>query len=248
VVTLIVGKKKERISCHKALLGFYSKFFESTLYGNFSEAVTKEVYLPEDKVEQISDFVSWLYSGQCELEWDIEELDHDLDEAKNGKMILDAPSSNNSDSEIEESNNSVEALWILGDKLIAPKFANYLMKYLIMHYKVYPYQSFEAEFVFANTTPGSKLRSLYRRLIATDGPLRGQRFAIESEDLPQHEAWLVLLARGGDLVRECAQDGFTNFIEEDEKLPWGKNNCGQYMQEVDNVSTEEWLERRHPSV
>jgi hypothetical protein len=57
MITLLVGPQKTRITCHKALLGYFSSFFGATLYEGFVESSKNEVELPEDDEQQARDFV-----------------------------------------------------------------------------------------------------------------------------------------------------------------------------------------------
>lgn len=71
MIILVLGSKK--IPCHKALLGYYSEFFDAALFGNFSEATQDEMVILED-VEPMKAFIGWLYTGQIESERSSEEL------------------------------------------------------------------------------------------------------------------------------------------------------------------------------
>lgn len=70
-VTLLVGKEQARFSCHKTLLSFYSAFFDKALYGAFKDAGSSEIVLPEENEQEMSKFVTWLYTGalKCEYEF-----------------------------------------------------------------------------------------------------------------------------------------------------------------------------------
>jgi hypothetical protein len=62
VICLIVGSSEE-IKCHRALLGYYSSFFDVALYGNFAEARRDQMELPADCLDTVSAFVKWIYTG-----------------------------------------------------------------------------------------------------------------------------------------------------------------------------------------
>jgi hypothetical protein len=74
MVFLLVGPNEFKISCHKSLLGFFSKFFESALYDSSSEATRAEVHMLEESVSQIREFVAWLYTSQTALQLEIDAL------------------------------------------------------------------------------------------------------------------------------------------------------------------------------
>lgn len=143
---LIVGPDEVRIPCHKALLGYYSEFFEKALCRSFAEAATSEVSLPEDNPEAFKIFVSWLYTGRMIVKGcDMELMPY-------------------------ETINAAVELWILGDKLMAPKFANAAMECCMVYYAVNLLESENADFIYKNCQEHSELRRFIRDLIRTDGP------------------------------------------------------------------------------
>lgn len=56
VITFLVGPKKKRMTCHKALLGYYSKYFHGMLFGGFPESCKNEIELDE-KPDQVAAFI-----------------------------------------------------------------------------------------------------------------------------------------------------------------------------------------------
>ncbi|EHK96793.1 hypothetical protein M7I_7500 [Glarea lozoyensis 74030] len=121
-ITLAVGEKAKPISCHKALLGFFSKFFESALYGSFAEASQTEMRLPEDDPELMSEFVAWLYSGQSPSQIDLEEEEYCEQEPEPAADCILVR-------EDIEREMRMLSLWILADKLGSPRLANNTMRY-----------------------------------------------------------------------------------------------------------------------
>jgi hypothetical protein len=262
ITTLYVGIDKVQIACHKSLLGFFSRFFESALYGNFAEAASGEVHLPEDEVKPIQDFVSWLYSGQSPQEREVETaLEKKLvgtgpTYGEDVQYITTPPTKGylpDDPAVIKLENCKLElnllSRWLLGDKLISPRFTSYIMSFLLKVYSDcrHPYCSWEAEFAYDNTVVGSELRLLFKDLIATDGPLRDPRWKNRVAQLGERDRWVLLLERGGDLVKEYVLDGFANFDADIGKLPWGGENRKKYMQKVANISVEEWIQEKYPA-
>jgi hypothetical protein len=230
-VVLLVGKEEVRIPCHKALLGHFSKFFEATLYSGFSEATATEIPLPDEIAEHVQELVFWLYTGESQVERKLAEdppkdLDATLPEAECQRELC------------------ALKLWVFADKLMCASFANYVIEQLIKFYKETTYSSWEADFVFGHTTRNSELRLLFKTLMAADGPLRKERLSNPVADACEYERWLSLLEKGGDLVRECATDGFTGYNEEKWELP--RETLGKYMQKVPEISVEDWIKQRYP--
>lgn len=63
IVTLYVGKKRQKIPVHKKLICDRCEYFSKAIGGNFSEAEKGEMYLPEDQPEAVSSLVDYLYRG-----------------------------------------------------------------------------------------------------------------------------------------------------------------------------------------
>ncbi|EPE31778.1 POZ [Glarea lozoyensis ATCC 20868] len=241
-ITLAVGEKAKPISCHKALLGFFSKFFESALYGSFAEASQTEMRLPEDDPELMSEFVAWLYSGQSPSQIDLEEEEYCEQEPEPAADCILVR-------EDIEREMRMLSLWILADKLGSPRLANNTMRCILHMYQESFSTSFEAELVFNNTAPGSKLRLLFRDIIAADGPLLlGRRGSgKEHQDKSESERWLLLLAKGGDLVKDCVMTGFTTPIKDYEEQPFCTHNRGKYIEKIESKpSAKDWLKQKHP--
>ncbi|KAK0124524.1 hypothetical protein ONS95_009473 [Cadophora gregata] len=74
IVTISVGPSQKELTCHKALLGFTSEFFDAALYGNFKESQTNIIPLPEENPNVVAGFLTWAYTGHIESSSTAEEL------------------------------------------------------------------------------------------------------------------------------------------------------------------------------
>ncbi len=63
LLTLVVGPQKIKKLCFKAIVCFYSKFFEAVLCGGFSESGSDTIELPDEDIELINNFVHWTETG-----------------------------------------------------------------------------------------------------------------------------------------------------------------------------------------
>jgi len=70
----IIVSSDQKITCHKALLAFYSEFFDASFYGGFVEAERGEVELQDVNFEHLKAYVGWIYTGTIESEVSAEEL------------------------------------------------------------------------------------------------------------------------------------------------------------------------------
>ena len=158
-----------KYSVHKALLAYFSEYFDAACYGDFVEAKYETIDIRTEDPEDMSIFISWVYSGYVRC---------------NPRDLM--------------------RLWILGDRLRSPLFANEVMYYLFdEHYNQGWLTSSEAEFVYSHTHETSKLRLYVRDLIIARGPLR---MDVLSWNKSSYEAdWHSLILRGGDLVLDIAK-------------------------------------------
>ena len=62
-MTLIAGDEKEAIQVDRALLCANVPYFEGAFRGNFKEAKSSSVAIPEQSPRNVKVFVMWLYSG-----------------------------------------------------------------------------------------------------------------------------------------------------------------------------------------
>jgi len=72
LASIVIGSDK--ITCHKALLAFYSEFFDGAFYGQFVEAEKAEIILDDISVEEVKAYIGWLYTGQVKSLLSPEEL------------------------------------------------------------------------------------------------------------------------------------------------------------------------------
>ncbi|KAF3908904.1 hypothetical protein AA313_de0207077 [Arthrobotrys entomopaga] len=66
-VTVSVGVDKKAFSLHSFILTTQSKFFEAAFYGNFNEAKTKEIFLPDIDTETFKILMEWMYGGDSDI-------------------------------------------------------------------------------------------------------------------------------------------------------------------------------------
>lgn len=64
IVMLVIGAKQERISCHSALLGAYSGFFDAALFGPQSKLRSGSMELRKEQPHEIQQVVQWIYTGR----------------------------------------------------------------------------------------------------------------------------------------------------------------------------------------
>ena len=66
-VDVFVGPKRKTFRLHEGLLCDRSEYFRATFHGEFVEAKSKELYLPEDNDASFELFVNWLYGGDLRI-------------------------------------------------------------------------------------------------------------------------------------------------------------------------------------
>ncbi|KAE9381257.1 hypothetical protein N431DRAFT_505669 [Stipitochalara longipes BDJ] len=76
IITLYVGKKRQKITVHKKLVCDRCKFFSKAFCGNFPEAEKGEMYLPQDSPQAVSSLIDYLYRGTLPVHEDFEEAHH----------------------------------------------------------------------------------------------------------------------------------------------------------------------------
>lgn len=116
------------------MLVYHSPFFAAALEGQFKEANSLKMTLPEDRPLIFEIFVKWLYLGPLKPD--------------NGKA---------EDDDIDEADDLVLA-WVLGDKLGCPLFQDHVILQLIEFYAEFILGPFIIKTVYENTVPASKLR------------------------------------------------------------------------------------------
>lgn len=214
------------MTCHKALLGFYSKYFEGMLYGSFAESAQAEIELPEDGEDVMGAFVTWIYSGNIFTCSQLSVFNREgID--KRQITLRDIP----------------ERLWVLGDKLLCPMFTNDAMKLLRRRYEVSFLGPLAAGYVYDNTHPESKLRLFNKDLIFHEGPLNKLRDYVSNM-----KAWTALLEKGGELARDCVEGAFEGGDPEDEyEAPYSVCNFFKYLEPINPMSASDWIKTKEGS-
>lgn len=222
-VTFIVGPDKQRMSCHRALLGYYSRYFDGMLFGTFPEARKDEIELDEDP-DHVSAFIKWCYSGHTgDLFKDDAVFDPDLTTEPNEDCTMPAA-----------------PLWIFADRIMATSFANAAMSLCRSYCADHYITASAVEHVYANTLSSHKLRTFVRDTVIAEGPLHKKQ-----EKNYDQKVWVILLARGGDLVTDCIMEGFNKDAEDvpEDELPWAQRNEHKYLEVEDQISVAEWIEK-----
>jgi len=129
---LIVGPSRTRLSCHKALLGYYSDFFFAALYGGFKESDANKIELPEENVENVKKFIGWVYTG------DMVAVD---------KLLSPSNLENSTNEEKQCIADDMSKLWVLGDKFLASIFKNNVMLFIMGLFRTIYLTATVAEYV-----------------------------------------------------------------------------------------------------
>ena len=66
VVHLVEGKNKTKLTCHRVLLSFYSKYFNIAFSGN--SRYDDSIDLPHFNAHAMKRFIAWVYSGIVNVE------------------------------------------------------------------------------------------------------------------------------------------------------------------------------------
>ena len=67
MVRLIIGEEKKQFDLDQNLLCEYCPFFANTFLGNFIEAQTKTLTLPDDEPERFEELAQWLNSDTVSI-------------------------------------------------------------------------------------------------------------------------------------------------------------------------------------
>jgi len=130
VVTVGQSGNNSTWSLPKKLLTHHSPFFAAALDGNFAEANSKAVSLPDEKPMVFEAFVQWLYIGHFKVE-----------HGKVSSEVLCAEA------------------WILGNKIACLPFQDHAMLQLINLHEKDCIDPTVLELAYTATTENSKLRS-----------------------------------------------------------------------------------------
>lgn len=145
MVTLIAGPSKTRLKAHIVLLSYSSSFFNAAFYSSFKEAEQNEIELPEEDEKDLAAFVHWTFTG------DVLTSHEDMRKIKYPDVIIPV------------------RLWILGDRLLAPKFCND-SPHVLCHAIDGP-SATVVEYVYSNTAANSLLRKCIAARVKADGPI-----------------------------------------------------------------------------
>ncbi|KAK0129626.1 hypothetical protein ONS96_000190 [Cadophora gregata f. sp. sojae] len=230
IVNILVSPNEDLMTCHRAVLCFYSEFFDAAFYGGLKEATEGVIRLPEESKIQVAAFLGWVYSGQIHSE------------------------------------ESAEELWMLGDRLRSPEFANEAMYFMM---DMYGASSVEGgrwlspaslELAFSGTMDGSKLQLFARDLMKTHGPLCPR--AVDEEacfdsSKAYEKDWHEFINKGGELAVIMATEvGFFHDYMEFESdaqsepakaAPYEAPNHVKYMLTVTSRALEEFVQGKKRS-
>ena len=205
MATLIVGPSTTNLSYPRAILGFFGVFGEKASYGSFAEAQTLEIHLPEDDLTEIKMFGAWAQTGSLYF-----DMFYIL-----GPSTIEGTYAINKSQEVSSQEREdllllMARLWILGDRLLAPKFSNAVMENIL--------DFLECELISAKS----------------EGP-----FEFQSAKLDYRKSWLASIAKGGDLIVACVEAGGFHNVEESAH-PSLPRNRHKYMEKVEERKAEEW--------
>lgn len=125
----------------------------------------------------------------------------------------------------------------MADRLLIPKLANYILEEICEHLEKPFLPGEAAAFIFNNTALSCKLMLFVKDLIAVEGPFNESDAQPCGKDFKKE--WLLTLAKGGDLVKEYVQTGFSNFV--DDSKPSDSEKRRGYYREVDKSNLQESL-------
>ncbi|TVY35119.1 hypothetical protein LSUB1_G006513 [Lachnellula subtilissima] len=136
------------------------------------------------------------------------------------------------------------ALWILGDALRSPEFTNEAMHALFVECEQDVIKAETAEYIYANTSRGSKLRTFVKDLVLQESPLGyGQDSGDENRQSSAYEnAWKELIRQGGDLVVDVAMEGSFLYNSIAAPEPCRSANHSKYMEPITTRPIEDFLE------
>ncbi len=130
-MTVSTGSEQKTWHLPKKVLTHCSPFFDAALNGNFVEASSKAVDLPEDDPIAFGMWATWLTLGECEGSDD-------------GYLEL-----------------GYVLAWELGEKFACPAFKDHVMDCLLSWLEFCDLQSNIIRIVYRVSSPGSKLRRVF---------------------------------------------------------------------------------------
>ena len=140
VVVFLVGTKvPKRFTVHEDIVKASSEFVRLALRGEWTEASTRRIPLPDDEPDVFSVYLHWLYGG----------LIHTLRQSTG--------LSSESDGEYE----LLVKAYILGEKILDVAFKNSVIDAIVEKVNEFGFDKRLTSLVFDNTTPASPLRRLW---------------------------------------------------------------------------------------
>lgn len=195
----MVGPSETKLSCHKALLGFFSEFFDAALYGKFKEGETNIVGLPEEAPDDVVAFLAWIYSGHIECDLNAARLWTLGDRLRSPEFCNDV-------------------MYLLMDT-----YGSYT------HDSGQWLSAATVDYIYSHTTEESALRRFAKDDIISDGPLCERALREQSDKEEFKEEWIELIRRGGDVVVDVAMvAGFSN-DKDNEEAPYISANQHKYI-------------------
>ncbi|KAH6671049.1 hypothetical protein B0J14DRAFT_669904 [Halenospora varia] len=109
VIKLYIGSKRKEFIAHKKLLCDRCEFFRKGFNGGFEEALTGEMYLPEDNEEAFAHLIDYLYRGSL-------------------------PSLRQNQHNKRWSTSPLRILYCLAEKLVFPVLMDELMDFIMLYH------------------------------------------------------------------------------------------------------------------
>ena len=214
-MTLVVGPRSVKLPCHRNLLAYFSEFFSRGLKGNFKESREDVFALPEEDVDDIQCFVTWAYTGEF---------------IGPNTSLVDV-------TELNKSPSAIFKLWVLGDRLLAPRFANRAMAHIFAWLTAFYLTPDCVRYTYDNTVPGAPLRLLVRDVILVEGPFSAKCL---KDSRSRKTEWTELIGEGGDFVIDVVTHGGFSIYSKTTK-PYDAKNCQKYLKEEGGRSAGEWV-------
>lgn len=213
LVQLVVSADALELTCHKALLGYFSAFFDAAFYGDLQEAHTNKIYLPEESVDEVRAFVAWIYSGHIESQVNPEQL-WVLGDKFQSPLF---------------SNEVMHTMFRIYDDSIRYPGANLRAE--------------AAEIVDKRTSMKSKLREFVVDYIISHGPLRPELMGDMDKGTDYELDWRNFIRGGGDFVLELAcTTSFIHDTTEYFISPYYSENHDKYLVPVESRPIKDFIQ------
>ena len=148
--TIIVGEEGKKFFAHKALLSFYSTYFERSLNSSFQEGESGEVVLFDVKPKVFQCFFNWLYNG----------------------TLFDAAPCQKADEEslMEQQQDLCYKVWIFGHRNDIPGLQNAAINALRdIIVLTWCFQQYTISFMYDETPKSAKIRRFISQAVAVTG-------------------------------------------------------------------------------